>query len=81
VETFGKGDRVNQAQYGPGTITDTNSMHTRIEFDNHGLHTFVTRLVVLEATAEPAPVRAKGRRVRRSPSKAVTPSDSAPGPS
>jgi hypothetical protein len=71
VDNFGKGDRVSQAQYGPGTIAETNSVHTRIDFDNQGLRTFVTRLVVLQATAEPAPVRAKVRRGVRSPSAAV----------
>jgi hypothetical protein len=67
VETFGKGDRVSQANYGSGTITDSNSEHTRIDFDNHGPRTFLTRLVVLAATAEPAPVRVKGRRAKRLP--------------
>jgi hypothetical protein len=57
------GDRVMQPQYGPGTITNVNEYHTVIDFDEHGVRTFATRLVVLERTKTPAPVRtAKPRR-------------------
>lgn len=62
-----KGDRVIQAQYGPGTITDVNVHHTVIDFDQHGVRTFVTDRVVLEPTTEPAPARVKGAgRAKRS---------------
>ena len=62
MRNYVKGDRVVQAQYGPGTLTEVNEHHTVIDFDQHGVHRFVTKLVVLESTAEPAPPRAKGTR-------------------
>jgi hypothetical protein len=63
---YAKGDRVLQATYGPGTLTDVNEFHTVIDFDQHGIRKFITKLVVLESTAEPAPARAKGARRSRS---------------
>jgi hypothetical protein len=58
MPTYTRGDRVTHEQYGPGTLTDVNEYHTVIDFDEHGVHKFATRLVVLEASATPAPVRA-----------------------
>lgn len=68
MRPYAKGDRVAHTQYGPGTLTDVNEHHTVIEFDHHGTHRFVTRLVVLESTTEPAPPRAS--RSRRRPKSA-----------
>ena len=65
MQPYAKGDRVSHSQYGPGTLTDINEHHTVIDFDNHGTHRFVTRLVVLESTNEPPPPRAS--RARRRP--------------
>jgi hypothetical protein len=62
VRIFPKGARITQPTYGTGTVTDADAHHTVIDFDNHGLRKFVTSLVVLESTNEPAPVRAKGAR-------------------
>ena len=61
MRLFAKGDRVMQPNYGPGTVTEANAYHTVIEFDQHGVRTFVTDRVILEPTSEPAPTRAKGR--------------------
>ncbi len=60
MRNFVKGDRVRQANYGLGTLTEINERHTVIDFDEHGIRTFVTKMVVLESTTEPAPQRAKG---------------------
>lgn len=65
MKMFSKGARVAQPTYGPGTITDANDHHTVIDFDNHGPRKFVTSLVVLESTSEPAPNRPKGARKGR----------------
>jgi hypothetical protein len=62
VRIYPKGARVAQPTYGPGTITDADTHHTVIDFDNHGLRKFVTNLVVLESTNEPAPERIKAAR-------------------
>jgi len=66
------GDRVVQAQYGPGTIARVDEHHTVIDFDEHGVRTFATTLVVLQRTTTPAPVRAakSRRRIRVSNGKA-----------
>jgi hypothetical protein len=61
--TYKVGDRVTQANYGPGTITGSDDHHTVIDFDEHGVRTFATSLVVLQRSTTPAPVRAaKARR-------------------
>ena len=71
MRLFSKGDRVTQPNYGAGTITEANAYHTVIEFDAHGIRTFVTDRVVLEPTDEPAPARAKGARTKRATRKKV----------
>lgn len=58
------GDRVMHAQYGDGTITETNEYHTRIEFDAHGLHTFSSPRMSLAPSSTPAPPKAT-RRARK----------------
>ncbi len=70
MPSYTRGDRVTHQQYGAGTLTDVNEYHTVIDFDDHGVHKFSTRLVVLEPTAIPAPVRAAragGRNRRAAP--------------
>jgi hypothetical protein len=61
MKLFTKGARVTQPTYGPGTVTSSDDRYTVIEFDNHGKRTFLTDMVVLGATDEPAPARAKTR--------------------
>jgi hypothetical protein len=68
MKGWSKGDRVVQVTYGPGTLVEVNEHHTVIDFDGHGRRTFATRLVVLQATNEPAPnkpakTRAKKKKV------------------
>jgi hypothetical protein len=66
MASYAVGDRVTQANYGTGTITGVDQQHTVIDFDEHGIRTFATNLVVLERTATPAPARgAKARRRAR----------------
>ena len=72
MRSFAKGDRVTQPQYGAGTVTDVNERHTVIDFDEHGTRTFVTSMVSLESTAEPAPPRAKSAKKRPSRARART---------
>jgi hypothetical protein len=56
-----KGDRVANAEYGPGTITEQDIYHTVIDFDAHGSRRFVTNKVVLERTSVPSPTPAERR--------------------
>jgi len=65
MKAWAKGDRVVQATYGPGTLVEVNEHHTVIEFDEHGRRTFSTRLVVLQPTNEPAPVKTPKKRASR----------------
>ena len=70
MKNWSKGDRVTQPTYGAGTLVEVNEHHTVIDFDEHGRRTFASRLVVLQATNEPAPnkpakARAKKKKVEK----------------
>jgi hypothetical protein len=67
MKNWSKGDRVSQPTYGPGTLVEVNEHHTVIDFDEHGRRTFASRLVVLQATNEPAPHKAAAK--KRAPKK------------
>jgi hypothetical protein len=62
MKSWTKGDRVVQPNYGAGTLVEVNEHHTVIDFDEHGRRVFSTRLVVLQATNEPAPAKAPRKR-------------------
>ena len=62
MKAWTKGDRVVQPTYGPGTLVEVNEHHTVIDFDEHGRRVFATRLVVLQATSEPAPAAKPARK-------------------
>ncbi len=65
---YSPGKRVSQAQYGPGTVVESNEHHTVIDFDEHGVRRFVTMMVELKSSTVPAPSKAKrtktGRKVK-----------------
>jgi hypothetical protein len=62
MKSWTKGDRVVQPNYGAGTLVEVNEHHTVIDFDEHGRRVFSTRLVVLQATTEPAPAKVPRKR-------------------
>jgi hypothetical protein len=68
VKLFAKGNRVTQPDYGSGTITSTDERYTVIEFDNHGRRVFVTDMVTLGKSDEPAPDR-PAKRTRKATTK------------
>jgi hypothetical protein len=72
VRLYSIGDRVSQPQYGAGTVTAANDIHTTIDFDEHGCRTFSTPLVKLERSTTLAPVRAKATRRKAAPRRAAT---------
>jgi hypothetical protein len=73
MRLFSKGNRVTHTQYGHGTITSTDEQYTVIEFDEHGRKMFITNMVSLEATGEPAPAKpSRAKRARKA--KAADPS-------
>jgi hypothetical protein len=70
MRLFAKGNRVTHEQYGPGTITSTDEQYTVIEFDEHGRKMFITTMVSLEPTGEPAPAKpARAKRARKTATK------------
>ena len=69
MKSWAKGDRVTQPTYGTGTLVEVNEHHTVIDFDEHGRRVFATRLVVLQASNEPAPVRAARKRATKAKAK------------
>ncbi len=54
---FSHEQRVRHNSYGTGTIVHSDEQRTSVQFDEHGLKKFVTRIVQLEATDVPAPSR------------------------
>ena len=55
MKLFAKGSRVKQSAYGSGTVTSSDERYTVVEFDEHGRKTFVTDMVTLDKSDEPAP--------------------------
>ena len=55
MKLFAKGSRVTQVTYGAGTVTSSDERYTVIEFDQHGRRVFLTDMVALAKTDEPAP--------------------------
>jgi len=65
VQILSEGQTVRHEQYGIGTVTESNTERTTIDFDDHGLKKFVTSIWVAELVGEPPadrPVRRRGRR-------------------
>ena len=65
MKAWTKGDRVSQPTYGVGTLVEVNEHHTVIDFDEGGRRTFATRLVVLQASNEPAPAKTPRKRATK----------------
>ena len=60
-----EGQAIRHEQYGMGTVTESNTERTTIDFDNHGLKKFVTSIWSAELIGEPPtekPTRRRGRR-------------------
>jgi hypothetical protein len=62
MATHSRGDRVAHDHYGDGTVSSVNQYHTVIEFDAHGVRTFVSPRVVLTPSTTPAPEKPKRAR-------------------
>ena len=70
MKLFTKGSRITQPNYGTGTVESSDERYTVIDFDNHGRRTFVSSLVALDKSDEPAPDRPAGARRQKAPAKA-----------
>lgn len=76
MKLYGKGNRVTQARYGAGTVMSSDDKYTVIEFDLHGRRVFLTDMVTLGKTDEPAPDKPSKERRK----KAATADKSAAAP-
>ena len=81
MKNWSKGDRVSQPTYGAGTLVEVNEHHTVIDFDEGGRKVFATRLVVLQASNEPAPHKTPTRKRAVKKKKAADAEQSGPGAS
>lgn len=54
---FRRDDRVSHARYGAGLVIDIDERYTTIAFDDSGVRKFVTKLVQLERSDLPLPVK------------------------
>jgi hypothetical protein len=64
MKTKSVSQRIIHEKYGLGTITEADQHYTTIEFDDFGRKKFVTRIVKLETSDEPAPHRRRSRKIR-----------------
>ena len=65
MNILSEGQSIRHQQYGMGTVTESNTDRTTIDFDDHGVKKFVTSIwsaeLIGEAPAQP-PTRRRGRR-------------------
>ena len=71
MKLFAKNSRVSQPTYGAGTVTSSDERYTVIEFDQHGRRVFLTDMVELSKTDEPAPNKPVKERKKKAPAKAA----------
>jgi hypothetical protein len=65
VQILVEGQTIRHQQYGVGTVTESNTERTTIDFDDHGVKKFVTAMWTAELIGEPPtekPARRRGRR-------------------
>ncbi len=64
MQVLEAGQTVRHMQYGVGTVTESDSDRTTVEFDDHGMKKFVTSMWSAEIVGEIAgrPARPKRRR-------------------
>ncbi len=62
MKVLRKGDYIRHFQYGLGVVTGSNTEHTDIDFDVHGMKKFVTTIMTVEMAEGTPPTRRKTRR-------------------
>ena len=65
MQVLEEGQTIRHGQYGIGTVTESNSNRTTIDFDKHGVKKFVTSIWSAELIGEAAMERPVRRRSRR----------------
>jgi hypothetical protein len=71
VQVLEAGQTVRHMQYGVGTVTESDSDRTTVEFDDHGMKKFVTSMWSAEVVGEVAGRPARPKRRRKSTKKAA----------
>jgi hypothetical protein len=56
-QAFALKARIDHSVFGPGTIVQSNEMHTTIAFDEQGTRKFMTSMVELTPSSTPAPAK------------------------
>lgn len=69
MQVLSEGQTIRHEQYGIGTVTESTTERTTIEFDNHGVKKFVTSIWTAEVIGDAPAERPKRRRSRRKTSK------------
>lgn len=69
MQVLEEGQTVRHEQYGIGTVTESNTERTTIEFDNHGMKKFVTSIWTAEVIGEAPAERPARRRARQKAAK------------
>jgi hypothetical protein len=69
VQILVEGQTIKHEQYGIGTVTESNTERTTIDFEDHGLKKFVTAIWTAEVIGEPPTERPTRRRGRRKSAK------------
>lgn len=65
MKRFEVGARVVDPSYGHGVIVAVEDEYVRVQFDEHGLKKFLSRLSHLEPSDAPMPSGAPGQKTRR----------------
>jgi hypothetical protein len=68
VKALQKGAYIRHFQYGLGVVTESDSDRTSIDFDLHGMKTFLTTIMVVELAEGTPPKR---KRTRKKPAAAA----------
>jgi hypothetical protein len=69
VQILDEGQTIRHEQYGIGTVTESNTDRTTIDFDSYGVKKFVTSIWSAELVGDVPVARATRRRARRKTSK------------
>jgi hypothetical protein len=69
VNVLEEGQTVRHEQYGIGTVTESNTERTTIDFDNHGMKKFVTSIWTAEIIGAAPAERPSRRRTRKKAAK------------
>ncbi|HWG59136.1 MAG TPA: hypothetical protein VN661_08830 [Candidatus Acidoferrales bacterium] len=65
MQILSEGQTIRHEQYGIGTVTESNTDRTTIDFEDHGVKKFITSIWSAEVIGEPPTERPARRRGRR----------------